>query len=148
MELDGISSRISGSKILISAEERLGRAIQLLTEEVKEDGSFKHINEVKLSRIVIAESSKAYFTKLVDQENKQGVFKAYKQLVQRAGDIILELKPDYKYPHMLISAVIEGAHYQRFFAEHLPRLTDSIEGEDSIVQFHMDMVFKTLELNK
>ena len=61
--------------------------------------------------------------------------------------LVLELRPDYKYPHMLISAVIEDAHQQRFFAEHLPRLTDKVQGEDSIVEFHKDLVFKTLELN-
>lgn len=131
-----------------SGQERLKRTINLLTEEVKEDGSFKHINEVKLSRIVIAESSKAYFTKLVDEENKLGIFGAYKQLVQRAGDIILELNPDFKYPHMLISTVIEGAHCQRYFAEHLPRLTDIIEGEDSIPKFYMDLVTKAIEQEK
>tara|TARA_R110002072_G_scaffold38347_5_gene111204 strand:- start:1399 stop:2085 length:687 start_codon:yes stop_codon:yes gene_type:complete len=130
-----------------SAQERLGRAIQLFAEKVEEDGSFQHINEVKLNRIVIAESSKAYMNKHVDEENKIGAFATYKQLVGRVSDLVLELRPDYKYPHMLISAVIEDAHQQRFFAEHLPRLTDKVQGEDSIVEFHKDLVFKTLELN-
>lgn len=129
-----------------SAEERLRRAIHLFAERVEEDGSFKHINEVKLNRIVIAESSKAYMNKLVDEENKIGAFAAYKQLVARVSDLVLELRPDYKYPHMLISAVIEDTHQQRFFEEHLPRLTDSIKGEDSIVEFHKDLVFKALEI--
>lgn len=127
-----------------SAEERLRRAIHLFAEKVVEDGSFRHINEVKLNRIVIAESSKAYMNKLVDEENKIGAYAAYKQLVSRVSDLVLELRPNYKYPHMLISAVIEDAHQQRFFAEHLPKLTDKVKGEDSIVEFHKDLVFKTL----
>lgn len=130
-----------------SAVERLNRAIHLFAEKVEEDGSFEHVNEVKLNRIVISESSKAYMNKLVDEENKIGAFAAYKQLVERVSKLVLEVKPDYKYPHMLISAVIEDAHQQRFFAEHLPKLTDSIKGEDSIVEFHKDLVFKALEIN-
>lgn len=126
---------------------RLEKGIRLLTEEIKEDGSFLHINEVKLNRIVICESSKVYLTKEVDEENKEGVFAPYKQVVARLSDIILEVAPKYKYPHMLISTVIEGAHHQRFFAEHLPRLTDSIKGEDSITEFYKDLVLMTITFN-
>ena len=127
-----------------SPHERLTRAITLLTEQMEEDNSFSHINEVKLNRIVISDSSKAYLTREVDQENKDGAFMGYKRLVERVSDIILEINPSYKYPHMLVSTVMEGAHHQRYFAEHLPRLTDRVQGEDSIVEFYKEMVFKTI----
>ena len=127
-----------------SPVERLSRAITLLTEKVEEDSSFTHINEKKLFRIVIAESSKAYLTKDVDQENKEGVFIGYKQLVSRVSSIIKEITPGYKYPNMLVSTIIEGAHNQRFFAEHLPRLTDIIEGEDSISCFYKNLVLNAI----
>lgn len=129
-----------------SPEERLKRAVTYLTEQIEEDGSFEHINEVKLNRIVICDSSKAYLTKDVDVENSEGVYLGYKELVERVCEIVTEINPDYKYPHMLVSTVIEGAHHQRYFAEHLPRLTDSIEGEDSITNFYLDMVFKGIEV--
>lgn len=128
-----------------SCEARLIKAIGILTQEVEEDSSFTHINEVKLYNIVISESSKSYMTKGVDEENKEGVFSGYKQLVARVGDIILEINPGYKYPHMLISTVIEGAHHQRFFATHLPKLTDIISGEDSITEFYKDIVFRAIQ---
>lgn len=124
--------------------ERLERAIVLLTETVQEDSSFSHINEVKLNGIVISESPKAYLTKEVDEANRVGAYWGYKQLVARVSDIILEVNPDYKYPHMLVSTVIEGAHHQVYFAEHLPRLTDVIEGENSIIEFYKDMVNSTV----
>jgi AcrR family transcriptional regulator len=127
-----------------SPQDRLLRAIILLTQQVEEDSNYTYINEVKLNRIVIAESSKAYLTKAVDKENKMGVFSGYKQLVGRVGDIILEINPHYKYPHMLVSTVIEGAHRERYFAAHLPRLTDTIQGEDSITEFYKDMVFRAI----
>jgi len=131
-----------------SPKDRLARAIALLTDQVMEDSSFTHINEVKLHRIVISESSKAYLTKEVDQENKEGVFVGYKRLVERVSGIILEINPNYKYSHMLVSTLIEGAHHQRFFAEHLPSLTDVIKGKDSIPRFYNEVVFKTINDRK
>lgn len=125
-------------------KDRLNRTIKLLTEEVIEDGNIPHINERILSHILIAESSKAYSTKMVDSENSIGAFSSYKQMVQRGSDIVLEIKPNFKYPHMLISTIIEGSHHQRFFSEHLPKLTDTVEGEDAIVSFYIDLTEKTL----
>ena len=68
----------------------------------------------------------------------------YKEVVQRVSDIILEIKSDFKYPHMLVSTVIEGSHHQRFFAEHLPRLTDIVEGEDAVSTFYIELVFNEI----
>jgi AcrR family transcriptional regulator len=130
---------------IASAEARLAKAIRIVTEQVDQDSSFSHINEVKLNRIVIADSAKAYLTREVDQDNEAGVFAAFKQLVDRIGLVILEINPNYKYPHMLVSTVIEGTHHQRYFAEHLPRLTDIIEGEDATTEFSIDMVFKAIK---
>lgn len=127
-----------------SPEQRLKKAITLLTEQVTEDSNFSHISEVKLSRIVIAESSKAYLNKEVDAENNHGAFAGYKHLVSKVSDVVTEINPGYRYPHMLISTVIEGAHMQRFFAEHLPRLTDIDKTEDLTCCFYEDMVFKAI----
>lgn len=128
-----------------SAEERLKRAIVVLVKQVEEDSDFSHIDEVKLNRIIISESSKAYLNKMVDDENTEGFFLAYKGLVQQVSDIILEINPDYKYPHMLVSSVMEGAHFQRFYAQHLPRLTDVFEGEDSVTEFSIQTVLNAIK---
>jgi len=133
---------------VVSPKDRLEKAIALLTKQVKEDNSFTHINEVKLNRIVISESSKVYLTKGVDQENSDGVFAGYIRLVERVSGIILEINPNYKYSHMLVSSLIEGAHHQRYFAQHLPRLTDSVKGEDAISTFYKEVVFKAINRRK
>ena len=125
--------------------ERLLRCIKLVTEKIQQDGNIPHINEIKLSNILISESAKAYMTKSVGNENKIGAFSGYKQLVQRISDIIMEINPNYKYPHMLVSTIIEGSHHQRYFAEHLPRLTDIVSGEDSIICFYNQLVFKAID---
>lgn len=123
-----------------SAEERLMRAVLILVQQIEEDSEFSHINEVKLNRIIISESSKAYLNKLVDKENKGGFFTDYKEVVHRVSDMIEELNPKYKYPHMMVSTLIEGAHLQRYFADHLPRLTDVLDGEDSVTQFCLQTI--------
>ena len=127
-----------------SAPDKLNTAIAILTEEVLEDNSFSYINEVMLNKIIIAESSKAYHTKAVDQENKKGYYKTYKDVVERVSAIVLEINPTYEFPHMLISTVIEGAHHQRYFSKHLPSLTDVRKGGNNIVRFYTDVVFKTI----
>ena len=59
--------------------------------------------------------------------------------------MVLELNPKFEFPRMLISTVIEGAHQQRYFALHLPMLTDIKEGKDTISDFYNQLVFKVIE---
>ncbi len=132
---------------VVSPLERLKLAIRLLTKKVEKDNNIPHINEIALHRIVVAESSKAYLTRSVDEENKEGDFAGYKKLVMRISNIIREINPDFKYPNMLVSTIIEGSHHQRFFAEHLPGLTNIIKGEDSIPEFFQFLVFKAIQEN-
>lgn len=131
-----------------SPYERLSRVIDVITENAVHDNSTEHIDESKLQRIVTSESSKAYLTKEVDNENREGLFSGYKQLVGRIAAIVTEIDPEFRYPMMLISTLIEGIHHQRFFAQHLPRLTNVIEGEDCINKFYQKMVFSLLNDQK
>lgn len=126
-------------------KERLSRCINLVTSRVEEDSDFSQVNEIKLQNIVIAESSKAYLCKQVDSDNDLGMFKPYKDVVERMSNIILEISPSYKYPHMLVSTIIEGANHQRFFATHLPKLTDIVEGEDAVTNFYQELVLKLIK---
>lgn len=130
---------------VVSAEERLKKVINMLTKPIAVDNEFTYVNEILLSKIIFTESLKAYHTKNVDEENKKGFFKSYKAVVQRVGDIILEIQPKFKHPHMLISTVIEGAHQQIYFAEHLPALTDISKEENSITNFYTNLVFNFLK---
>jgi AcrR family transcriptional regulator len=127
-------------------DERLTRAIEILTEKIEQDSNFSQINEVTLNRIVIAESTKVYMNKKVDTVNNLGLFLIYKDLVEMVSEIILEINPNFKYPHMLISTIIEGSHHQRFFAEHLPRLTDVVPGEDALTTFYQELIKKTISI--
>ncbi len=124
---------------------KIKTAIELLSADVKQDSDFSFINEVLLNKIIIMESSKAYHNKDIDIENEKGFFKTYKQLVHRVSGFITDYNPKFEFPHMLVSTVIEGAHNQRFFADHLPSLTDFKEGENNIIRFYTNLVFNALK---
>ncbi|MFK7757957.1 MAG: TetR/AcrR family transcriptional regulator [Flavobacteriales bacterium] len=126
-------------------KERLNRCINLITSRATVDNDFTQINEVKLQNIVIAESAKVYLCKQVDADNDLGMYKPYKDVVQRLSQIILEISPKYKYPHMLVSTIIEGSNHQRYFATHLPKLTDVVEGEDAVTSFYQELALKLIK---
>lgn len=125
--------------------DKLKRVIKILTQPVIVDKSFLYINEVLLHKIIITESVKVFHTKDVDDENEKGYFKSYKQVVQRVSDMVIEINPNFKFPHMLVSTVIEGANHQRYFAQHLPSLTNVEKGKENIVEFYTDLIFKVIK---
>jgi hypothetical protein len=128
-----------------SPRERLKISINILTMPVKVDQEVSHVNDILLSEIIFSESLKAYHTKNVDKENNKGYFEAYKSVVQRVSEIVLEVDPNFEFPHMLISTVIEGAHHQKYFSDHLPSLTDSFKGKNVITDFYQQLVFNFLK---
>lgn len=127
-----------------SPKKRMEICLQILLE-YKPETKMELFDFGKLHQIVLNESSKSFLLKEVDQINKEGAYLNLKKVVAFLSSIIKELNPQFKYPQMLISTIIEGVHQQRFFAEHLPRLTNSIKGEDSIAKFYKDLLFKTIE---
>lgn len=128
-----------------SPVDRLRIAIRLLSEPIGKDSSFEHIDEEALYRIVVSESSKAYLIKNVDTVNEQGLFVSYKRLCNRVASIVNEINPDYRFSRALISTIIESSHYQKFFAEHLPSLTDVTHKRlNDTTEFLTELVFKTI----
>lgn len=129
-----------------SPEERLRISIGLLSEPIEKDPGFEHIDETALYKIVIAESSKVYLNKEVDKVNKEGLFLTYKRLCHKVADIITEINPGYRFPNALVSTVVESSHTQKFFAEHLPSLTEVTRHEQhSTTEFLTEMVFSTIK---
>lgn len=125
---------------------KLKRVIKLLATSVEDDVKTSHVDESVLHKIIIAESTKAYLTKHVSEDNKNHLFKPYKDLCAKIGDIILECNPKYKYPKSLSSTIIEIAHLQNFFMNNLPSLTDFgiTKDESNIVSFLEDVVISSI----
>ena len=126
---------------------KLKKVIKLLASTVEDDIKTSYVNEGILHQIIIAEGSKAYLTKHVSEDNKDQLFKPYKDLCAKIGDIILDCNPKYKYPKSLASTIIEIAHFQNFFMNNLPSLTDFGKDKDElkIVAFLEDLVFSSIK---
>lgn len=124
--------------------DRLAKAVEIITQPIVQDSKFKHIDEVILNKIVIAEYSKSYLTKEVDEENKNGYFTIYKRLVERVKDMILEVNLEYPYPSSLSSTILEGALHQHFLKDHFKKLTDCND-QVSPTDYFKHLVFQTLK---
>ncbi|MFY0604416.1 MAG: TetR/AcrR family transcriptional regulator [Flavobacteriaceae bacterium] len=126
------------------SNDKLRRAIEIITKPIQLDTNYSHINEVLLNKIIINEFSKSYLTKEVDQENKEGYFEVYKRLIMRLKKMISECQNSYPFPSSLASTIIEGSLYQHFLKDHFISITDCSSDED-LTAFFIDMVFNTIK---
>lgn len=120
--------------------------IQILTNELPDSSGGLDYNKRLLNQIVISESSKVYLVKEVEEINKNEVFKPYKDLCSKIASVLIDYNKKYTFPKSLSSTMIETAHHQQYFSQHLPKLTDvDLENnKDFTNQFLDDLVFKTL----
>jgi AcrR family transcriptional regulator len=105
-------------------EERLRISLHVIVETANINTAIEFVNEEVLHRLVIREGAKGYHHKLVDADNKEGFFLAYKTLCAKIAAIILEINPDFEYPRSLASTLVELGGNNLYYAKHLPRLTD------------------------
>lgn len=124
--------------------QKLDIIIDNIVNAAKTNPSVDFVDEQVLHRIIIAESSKAYHTKNIDEENRHGFFLTYKTLVQKVADVILEVQPDFPYPHSFATTLFEMANTEIYCAEHLPRLSDiqvqnqNYDGVVNLLKFYKD----------
>ncbi|MEL6863348.1 MAG: TetR/AcrR family transcriptional regulator [Bacteroidota bacterium] len=112
------------------AYQKLKVALNIIVDTANRNTAIEFVNEDVLHRIVVREGAKAYHHKLVDEENSDGFFLAYKRLCCKIADILEEINPQFPYPKALASTLVETANNNLYFARHLPRLTD-LEGKSS-----------------
>ncbi len=125
--------------------QKLKKAIEIITREIEEDSSFSYINEVVLNKIIINEYSKSYLTKEVDKENKEGYFIIYKRLADRLSEMISLVNPEYPFPTSLASTLLEGSLHQYFLRDHFTSLTECKES-NSVTLYFTDLVFNSLNI--
>jgi len=105
-------------------ETKLKWIIEIL---IKSDSNFNHIqllNEGRLKQVIISEGSKAFLTKNIEFENKNKLFKPYKDICLLISSLIIEFNPDFEFPHSLATTIMEVSHTHQFNSHHLPSLTD------------------------
>ena len=129
---------------ITDANEKLKKAITIVTERVKDDLSTDYINESILNKIIIAEFTKTLHTKEIDSENKEGFFSIYKRVISRIISIVNEVNPEYQYAKSLVSSIVEGSLHQYFLKEHLKSITDC---DDNITptNFYLNLVESTFK---
>jgi AcrR family transcriptional regulator len=125
------------------------QSIIKLISEVPTAGNlnFEFLSEAEAYKLVIWEGSKTYLSRNVGKDNKDRLFKPYKDLCERISLIIKEYNPKYKYPHSLASSLMEIAHTQSFFKQNLPSLTDYPKEPDNkkLIDFLITMLFSVLD---
>jgi AcrR family transcriptional regulator len=133
-------------KNITDPKAKIKKLIDILVWEDNVEINFGDIDQKALYYIAIAEGSKTYLSKEVDEYNKELLYKPLKDLSTLIASIFLEYNPKYKYPNTLASSVIDLSHLQYFFMHHLPRLSDFSKKKNpkDIELFLEDMVFKTL----
>lgn len=112
------------------ASEKLNLVLEIITHNLQRQSPIQDYNLDHLYYIVISESSKSYLVKEVDEINKEMVFSPLKSFCLLISQVILEVNPDFPYPKSLASTLLETAHDQQFFSEHLPKLTDNLNKEE------------------
>lgn len=133
---------------LSDPREKLERVLRILLQHnVTTPATPDEINLSALHNIVICEASKAYLTRHVSDDNRQQLFKPYKDLTARIANLMLEYRPNYPYARSRASSLIETAHYQSFFMHYLPSLTDfgRSETNEPLLDFLRHLLFATLD---
>jgi AcrR family transcriptional regulator len=129
-------------------EEKLKRAIRLITMTIQENNSDESIQIPVLQELIMLESSKTFLSKKVDKENKLGYFKEYKLFIHKISSIASEINPQYPYPQALMSTIIESSLHQRFFTRHLPNLTNDVSDDNKLEDFFFQLAIHTLKNHK
>jgi len=131
---------------LDNPEQKIRKVIELLVRQLPEGLDNSGLDKAALYEIVIAESSKVYLTREVDQINEEQLFKPYKDLCGRIASLFLEYNPAFPYPRSLASTLVEMAHFQYFFMMKLPRLTDFAGNKnvDNVVAYLDHLVFSAI----
>ena len=124
--------------------EQLLKAIAVITEKIEDDDTTLHVNESVLNKIIIAEFTKTFLTKEVDEENREGFFTIYKRIINRMVEIVVMVDPEYPYPKSLVSNIVEGGLHQHFLRDHIQTITDCNE-TISPTDYYSDLVKRVLK---
>ncbi len=104
---------------------KMEKILEIITHNDETVDTIEDYDLSKLHSIIVAESSKSYLVKEVDEINKEMVFSPLKSLCSFFAEVISEAKPDFPYSKSFASTLLETAHNQQFFSQHLPKLTDN-----------------------
>lgn len=124
--------------------EKLKKAVAIVTETIEDDQKTLHINESVLNKIIIAEFTKTFHTKVVAQENKEGFYYIYIRVINRITAMIKDVNAEYLYAKSLASSIVEGAMHQHFLKDHMQAITDCNQAT-SPTDFYLNLIENILK---
>lgn len=104
--------------------QKLDTFIHIICSADENENALEYFDIKTLQRIVTNEAPKAYLKRNIDEVNKLGAFREFKNLCSMLADILKEINPRFKFPNSTAATLIEAAHQQAYFAQHLPSLSD------------------------
>jgi AcrR family transcriptional regulator len=126
---------VLGTSNLADPEETLQKIIAIISKPLSEDQTHNLLNLEKLYNIIISESPKAFLTKLVENEVKEGFFANFIRINDRIVKVIKEINPDYEHARTLASMLLDTVSNQWFLSLHFPSLTDIGMDNDRLTTF-------------
>lgn len=131
--------------------EKLSIVIRTIADTIRLSIPPDYVDRDTLHRIVVAEGTKAYHIKAVDEENNKGFFLTYKRLSKKIAGIISAINPSFCYPNTLASNLLEMGNNQLHFAQHLPALTDIKVGDgdmEDLIKMMEHFAFSLIDSNR
>jgi AcrR family transcriptional regulator len=137
---------VFGIQNIKNAEEKLKLIVNLLINPEKIKLSNQSLDEKNLNKLVVEEGSKSYLTKHITEENKDKLFKPYKDLCALFSSIISEYDPTFKFPQSLATTIIETSHSHKFYSTNLPALSNIKSGDNKkLIEYIEILVFSALK---
>ncbi len=135
---------VLGTSNIADPEEMLEKIIAIISKPPSENQVHNLLNLSKLHEIIISESPKAFLTKLVETEVKEGFFANFMRINDRIIKVIKEINPDYMHPRAVASMLLDAAMNQRFLSLHFPSITDIGNDENSLANLLNSIVKKSI----
>lgn len=125
------------------SKEKLKIIIKTLSNSSKYDDNFKHIDEEKLSKIVIRDYQGIFIS---DDNEKYNTFESFDSLCRKISSIIIEIAPNYDSPNALAISLIKLVYEQMFFFINHSDITE-IKDINQLNNFIENILFSSLKIN-
>jgi AcrR family transcriptional regulator len=125
------------------SKEKLKIIIKTLSNSSKYDDNFKHIDEEKLSKIVIRDYQGIFIS---DDNEKYNTFESFDSLCKKISSIIIEIAPNYDSPNALAISLIKLVYEQMFFFINHSDITE-IKDINQLNNFIENILFSSLKIN-
>jgi len=112
------------TEYISNPKEKITKLIDVLVNIEAAGPTIKNIDIATLHDIIVSESAKAYLTKKIDKESREGFFKSYEKLVDTISEIFIEVNEEYEFPRALACNLVETTYEQFYFSQHFHGLTE------------------------